>query len=124
MKNICYPMGGVEYSTTERVVAKWIDGKPIYRRVFEYNTAITYSHSPIMITVGTIANLDSIVTLRGYDYTNNAVIPRCVVLDTITVTCDIYIVENNAIILRLYRSDGNQTISKLRIIAEYTKTTD
>lgn len=33
MKNICYPMGGVEYSTTERVVGKWM-GKPIYQKTY------------------------------------------------------------------------------------------
>lgn len=38
MKNICYPMGGVEYSTTERVVGKWINGKKLYQKTLTANS--------------------------------------------------------------------------------------
>lgn len=37
--------GGEEYSTSEIVVGKWIDGKPIYRRVFQHSESQLVSQS-------------------------------------------------------------------------------
>ena len=48
------------YSTTERVIGKWINGKPIYRKV------VTGNGKNKQVT--TISNLEQIITMKGIIY--------------------------------------------------------
>ena len=48
MDEIVTPKPGVmsrrqKYSTDEQVVGQWIDGKPIYQKVYTYSSAQTFS---------------------------------------------------------------------------------
>ena len=50
------------YTTTEKVVGTWIDGKPVYRRVFIYDTPVTTAGN---IVIGTVGNVDKLLRLDG-----------------------------------------------------------
>lgn len=47
------------YTEEEKVVGKWIDGKPIYRKVYK----ITLSTG--LVTIGNIANVDTYLGCKG-----------------------------------------------------------
>jgi hypothetical protein len=49
-----------EYSTTERVVGKWVDGKDIYERTY----AVTANGNTL--TVATDEPIDALIDFRGY----------------------------------------------------------
>lgn len=50
-----------EYSTTEKVIGTWVDGKPIYRKVIQ--TTLTTARSEIDHS---IANLKSVTKAEGF----------------------------------------------------------
>ena len=58
----------LNYSTEEKVVGTWIDGEPIYRKVYY----LTYSSQRIddNINIG-FDNWDKVITLRGLVLSNN-----------------------------------------------------
>ena len=101
-----------EYSTEEKVVGKWIDGKPIYEKVFEIgskSSAYTF----------TIENLDKII-----DYTGN-----CIISDYSRIIPFVQPQYDNYVIINDYK-DGvvnlatNLTYTDCVLVIQYTKTTD
>lgn len=101
-----------EYSTEEKIVGKWIDGKPIYEKVFEIgskSSAYTF----------TIENLDKII-----DYTGN-----CIISDYSRIIPFVQPQYNNYVIINDYK-DGvvnlatNLTYTDCVLVIQYTKTTD
>ena len=100
------------YSTEEQVVGTWIDGKPIYEKVFEIgskSSAYTF----------TIENLDKII-----DYTGN-----CIISDYSRIIPFVQPQYNNYVIINDYK-DGivnlatNLTYTDCVLVIQYTKTTD
>lgn len=98
------------YSTTEMLTGgKWIDGKPIYRKVFtglNYGggTANTYTN-----TGATVSNVDTLISVRGGNSTNK-----------VCVQFLGYVMSGDNI-----QYWTNVTWANLNfLIAEYTKTTD
>ena len=51
------------YSTNEKQIGTWIDGKPIYRKVYQLTTPSTENSWQAMGTTG--VNIDTIVDFRG-----------------------------------------------------------
>lgn len=101
-----------EYSTEEKVVGKWIDGKPIYEKTFEIGTkSSNYTF--------TIENLDKII-----NYTGN-----CIVSSYNRPIPYNQIQYSNFIIINDYK-DGvvnlatNLTYTDCVLVIQYTKTTD
>lgn len=103
-----------EYSTEEKVVGKWIDGKPIYEKVIEIGNVSANANPTIRIE-----NLEYIISYRGfcnisnydryfpfyqYQYSN-----YCYINDY--KNGNISIINNNG-------------MANLVIIFQYTKTTD
>ncbi len=111
------------YSTTEKRIGTWIDGKPLYRKVFIINKADT-SNSNINITHA-ISNLDLFVkvygSLKRTDNTMNTV-PNVNVSST-SYLIRIADLDSSLIRVRL-GEDIYNSMSILNIVAEYTKTTD
>lgn len=108
------------YSTDEQIVGKWIDGKPMYRKIIIVNS----------INLGEWTYITD--EFSNIDYKNIAHINlinsdgSCIPVSVSTnSTCWIYCTNNK---LRYYiTSSNNQGItstSKLYITFEYTKTTD
>ena len=53
-----------EYSTTEKVVGKWIDGKPLYRKTFEISSTTISSSSTTVISFN-LASTFEVVDIKG-----------------------------------------------------------
>lgn len=105
-----------EYSLEEKVIGKWIDGKPIYRKVLVIDNP----------TNGRIAhhidNLDNIISINGIAKTNEQ---QWEPLEDFVRSANTYRVS--------VRSFNESTFyfeqlffqaTKLTVILEYTKTTD
>ena len=109
------------YSTDETVVGKCIDGKPIYRKVFEIgslpnDTTISIPHG--------IKNLDTFTDKRAswydsiddrwnFDYRKDS--------DTVIISFN---PNNTNLYIRATGTDWSARTSKCIVTLEYTKTTD
>ena len=51
------------YSTSEQVVGKWINGKPLYKRTYQLTTVASPSSSQNIIT---FSNVDEIIEVTGF----------------------------------------------------------
>lgn len=109
----------ISYFTTEQATGgKWIDGKPIYRKVIDFgalpnNTTKSVAHN--------ITNLDKIVNLVGY-----------AVSGTVTLVIPFVSLTNLASCISNAVNGDNLTVTTgtdrssftAKVIIEYTKTTD
>lgn len=99
-----------EYSTTEKIVGTWIDGKPIYQKTFTGTSGANGADA----TFGSISNAETIVSLRGIVRNSNNMMHGA-------PNPGIYLKYYNGNI-QTYTSDaqfGNQPCS---ITVQYTKT--
>lgn len=105
------------YSTEEvNTGKKWIDGKPIYRRVF------TATSAPSDNSLGTIANLDTPIKLEVFAR-NNADgnwFPRAYGIYQSSGNPQSQIDANGRVFFEVH----SYTVNKIIAIVEYTKTTD
>lgn len=105
-----------EYSTTETVIGKWIDGKPIYRKVVNCGV-LPNSASTKKIPHG-IVSLDKAINLHGFAVrtSDNAQIPMPYILDN-TGHIPVFIDETNITIITF----ANRADFVAYMIVEYTK---
>lgn len=117
--------GGVSYSTEEQIIGTWIDGKPLYRRVF---TATTTEDMEVSATA--IATLPLNTRVRKFDIcliseTSGSLVPgNFRVSDTHFVYSQITASRTKMelkVSLSPYSTYGNRTINA---ILEYTKSDD
>jgi len=105
------------YSTTERVVGKWIDGKPLYQKTLEFtNITIGKTQSNIGSLSGLnidYGNVIGVTTSENNQYYEGLGYFACWIRKT----------DSNLGIKSLV-SDSNITYSKLWVTIQYTKTTD
>ena len=106
-----------EYSTTERIIGTWIDGKPIYRKV------IDCGNLPNATTKDTATGLTNVICQNIYGRAYNSVSGNTIPLPY-NGTGDGYIVisynNNNARIT----TGSDRSSWTGYIVVEYTKTTD
>lgn len=106
-----------KYSTDEIVIGEWIDGKPIYRKVYD-NLNGQYGSTAFNIDVSSL-NIDRLIFLDalgsdGAGYTSNKYLITSV---TSVNSRNMYLNSNNQIVV-------SGSYYKHYIIVEYTKTTD
>lgn len=101
------------YSTEERMVGVWIDGKPLYKKSFILSTSLTVSHETFTDTGISIPNVDAI---------RNGVVYRIGNLGLIA--CDFNVKPNNTIGLRNSTSYDISFSDGSVITILYTKTND
>lgn len=107
-----------EYSTEEKVVGKWIDGKAIYEKVI--NSGYLPNASHISINVLNL-NIDSIIQLKGMSFTDDKLNHRPITLGTSdSNSIRIDFTNNN---IRIFTWNNWSTYNSF-IIIQYTKTTD
>ena len=115
--------GVTDYVSGEaKTAGKWIDGKPIYRSVFDVSFANVSAAGSY--TIGTIANLGTPVSVRGfYDHAGNnwVLLPFTYYDNPASWATSIRIQKTGEV--NLYKG-AYGTLSRVIIIAEYTKTTD
>ena len=110
----------VKYSTDEQIIGTWIDGKPIYRKVFEISSIATGNADLVNIADLKIENL---VNMWGTMKNSAGHMYPMPLTDSSSNYSVIFIRASEAI--RGRASDGSgATITKVTIILEYTKTTD
>ena len=106
-----------EYSTEETYTGKkWIDGKPIYRMVFNGN----YDDSATLLS-----NVSSLISVSGtcdVGTGTERIIPYYEKYNDMTYAARLYI-NNNVVKVEAKNNTGSTTAS-LKITLEYTKTTD
>lgn len=115
-----YVNGLNTYSTTETRIGTWIDGKPIYRKVF---TFVTPTNENDYIINTNISNMGTVLSCNGgISATNGALTP---IPFTININGTFYYtsarVYNNNI---YYKGKSDYGNTNAFIILEYTKTTD
>ena len=101
--NISLASNANEYSTTETVIGTWIDGRPIYRQVIDKAGIV---NADTWFTIKAMPNVDNIT----YHY---------IFFDWGITGSYLCRVENNN--FEIYVRD---TLHILKVIVEYTKTTD
>ena len=111
-----------EYSTTEKIIGTWIDGKPIYRKVLNSvglagNTKKSIAYNidnldKIWIENGFAINALRIVTVPMVGYNGN-----------LSEKVDVWI-EKQENVVKLYANGGWGNDWTFYIIINYTKTTD
>lgn len=100
------------YSTTEKATGgKWIDGKPIYRRVFEYYNRPCNKNDGIIIDSNFPISPQNVVGLKCFVYTTDSI-------RAIMGLCYVYTGS-----LAFYNVIFPGTFN-IKVIIEYTKTTD
>ena len=110
----------IKYSTEEQVIGEWIDGKPIYRKVFDISSITTSNTDLVNIADLKIENL---VNMWGTMKNSAGHIYPMPLTDSTSNYSVIFIRASEAI--RGRASDGSgSTITKVTIVLEYTKTTD
>ena len=100
------------YSTSEQRIGTWIDGKPLYRQIFEgdmsgFSTGSTSKYKAIASNIKKVINAFSTKTNEGGDsFIGN----------------DILLLSTGVMRFQYLISDG--TFTKYYAVVEYTKTTD
>lgn len=118
----------VKYSLGEREIGTWIDGKPIYRRVFELVKGTDFTSNNTSVNHN-IENIDNIVNLNVMALDTNTGLYRPVPWTYYTTqsSSEYYggvAVDASKFKLELGKTFYNDTALSLNIVVEYTKTTD
>lgn len=107
------------YSEYEEEIGTWINGKPIYRKVFHNYFNDEYNN---WYSIGNIDNLETVIKATGMIKQKNdgnfIDFPRCSIFDN--ASNDLYINgKTGEVNIRIGKATGD-----LSLIVEYTKTTD
>ena len=107
-----------KYSTTETVIGTWIDGKPIYRKVFHITNPQTSNADYDLVS----NVLEHVIKLYGYmETTNNPKIP--IPQTDSSSTYSVIFVTTSGKIRGRFAFIGAVPTS-VYVVVEYTKTTD
>ena len=104
------------YLTTEQRIGTWIDGKPLYRKVID--TTLPTPNGEY-VSVGSISSLDTLTNLSGTFCDNGINIWYQIPASSNGFDLVMAIQNSNLLVKNKVFSGGY-----LKIIAEYTKTTD
>lgn len=126
LNNLITQVNNRNYSTDEQIIGKWIDGKPIYRKTFNFENISAGSTKKISIS-DIYTTIDQIITINGIAYCSEFQqwynIPN-----THTNMSSFYInsvIEGASQELTVRAGSGfTNGLSKVIIYIEYTKTTD
>lgn len=113
------------YSTTETRIGTWIDGKPIYRKVYTINLSASDRSTTITIPNSIISNVKEIIAINGMVKGTYGFFPIYYANPNGSVTDGIGIYYGLSVGLRINMGaislDSN---SNVRVTIEYNKTTD
>ena len=112
-----------EYSTSETNTGKkWIDGKPIYRKVVECGALPDSTTKRIPTGV---SNLETLIDIKGTAYSSDAAIPLPFIdLANISSQIRIYYESSTLSVALSTSRDYAQAYPSVIAIIEYTKNTD
>ena len=101
------------YSTDERMIGQWIDGKPLYQKVYNIE-AITLASESWNETSIDGTNMNEIIYVRGYDSN-----PPVTLFEYLGAW-----INPSTKKVNIYNARNNGTPVLRRVILQYTKTTD
>ena len=108
-----------DYSTAEKVVGRWTDGKPIYQKSFHYDTPITFneygSESSVFAKIPNINKIIDVKFMRTGSNFPASIFVTWIKSGTTDELCASYIKGAQA-------TSYNPSISDITL--QYTKTTD
>ena len=114
------------YSTEETVCGKWIDGKPIYRKVITGTLAKDSGYGYVFANVSEL-NVDRLINLYGNTSENNN-IAQLTIQTSFNTTAGIiaainmyYNSSNGNIYYSLLNNNGSYSGSTAYVVFEYTK---
>ena len=112
----------VNYSTTEQVVGKWIDNKPLYQKTWVVPKS-SLSSGESTYTHGDDLHIDTLVDVRGTVANSR---PLVEYHSSSTWACSIYNIGNNAFWIYLGSNvySNMAATSTVKVTLQYTKTTD
>ena len=106
---------GTHYSEDELLIGQWIDGKPLYRKVYTVTKEI--KGNEVKLADISILNIDTIVDTKAivlkYNGNEN--------FKSVNGNLLIFTKDKNTL---LCNSEYSYTVNSVKIIVEYTKTTD
>ena len=112
----------VVYSTEEKRIGTWINGKPIYRKTYVETLSSRIedngSNTQHFIHPG-ITNVDDVVSMTGT--IDNYQLPY--IFKDANTSINYYNKNNNVIVLNIYKTYWTEG-TKIKLTIEYTKTTD
>ena len=103
------------YSTEEQIVGKWIDGKPIYRKVFSGSTGTGTNLSSVLLNNGSIEKI-----INCYGNVKGASDEQLSVLSDKQAL----LLSANHTTLTYFFNNSDSYSYSYEIVVEYTKTTD
>lgn len=112
-----------DYSTTEKIVGTWIDGKPIYQKTVEFTTPSAASDQPFSyLPTIPFTDMDILIKVEGRVNRSDGWIAPCgLVIDNYTK----FYFDLNKNIQRIYFGLGTRTVNQPAYLTfYYTKTTD
>lgn len=104
------------YSTEEQVVGRWIDGKPVYRKVISF----TAPGGDIRIPLG--SEVSALVNVYGYLDNGDFLIPFPMFAGSLTYFSAFFLFKSGEIVFRAVEG-GYSGLPGIAVI-EYTKPTD
>ena len=114
-----------KYSTEEKRIGTWIDGKPLYRKVFVVDNNSTTTE--ILVTHN-IQNFGELIDVGGSvrSYTSWKSLPHIYVPDVAKYGVSLYNLIPNSTFSLLIGTQlaAEKAVSKIIVILKYTKTTD
>lgn len=105
------------YSEDEVRIGTWIDGRPLYRKVF---SGETLGKDGVFAVIGSIGENNTAIMTSGFMIDKSGSLLRIPYRDTITFAVS----SVGNIIVMTNTPDGNYWNRKITIIVEYIKTTD
>ena len=119
--------GGEVYSTNERVVGTWIDGKPVYQKTIDYG-AFPSNGATKNVDIDSNLSIDTVVSLNGIATSGTQSIPLPFAHPASNGVNSIFIRLNDQNTttpkVQVYHTNNNYNSYIAKIILQYTKTTD
>lgn len=100
-----------EYSTTEKKVGKWVDGRDVYEKTFIITENISSKKYDLDV------NIDEIINFEGSAYTISQIIPLNFIYDSNDYLGVFYNKPTN----QLFWNYASETVSKLTVTLTYIK---
>jgi len=128
-----------DYSTTEKIVGTWIDGKPLYQKVYhpsDISLAESDKHRTVDVEANFIPSKNLISCFGRYTYAYGTSAFECILghqtlsdtSDAVVVTSAVYAkTSTNSLVFKFSQTNNTtvaKTLSDIYIVVQYTKTTD
>lgn len=108
------------YSTGEQVIGKWIDGKPLYRKVIQ-PVIIIGVNATVSVPHG-ISNLSQVLKVDATFFWSNKTYPFPAIYEDLSKQVAINYIDSTNVYIKSFGENWSTQITT--IILEYTKTTD